>query len=123
MIWVAKVVQKEERLGPVGDDVVGAHGHQVDADGVMAVHQDGDLDLGAYPVGGGHQHRVAVFVGAQVKEAPEGANIAQHAGAVSGFDQGADLLDKVVRLVDVDPGLLIGGDIGHLLCLPLQRNA
>ena len=52
------VVEHEERLGPDADQVVDAHGHQVDADGVVAAGGPGHHQLGAHPVGGGDQHGV-----------------------------------------------------------------
>jgi hypothetical protein len=102
------------------DDVVDAHGHQVDADGVMAVHEDGDSDLGAHAVGGGDQDRVPVFVHAQVEEAAESADFPQDAGAISGPYQGPDGADKGVSFIDIDPGIFIGADFGHPLCLPFK---
>ena len=115
-----QVVQEEQRGGAVDHDVVGAHGHQVDADGVMAVHQDGDLELGPHPIGGGYQHRVAIPVRPQMKHAAKRADLPQDPGAVSGFHQGPDAFDKGVRFIDIDPGILIGADVGHPLCLPLK---
>ena len=52
-----EIVQEKERLGPLDGDVVDHHGHQVDPDGVVLVHHEGDLELGAHPVGGAHQNR------------------------------------------------------------------
>ena len=60
------------------------------------------------------------FCHAQVEQAPESADLPQDAGAVGGFYQGPDDLDKGVGLIDVDPGLLIGTACGHPLVLPLQ---
>ena len=51
------VVQEEQGLCAAADDVVDAHGHAVDAHGVVLVHQEGDLELGAHAVGAADQHR------------------------------------------------------------------
>ena len=51
------VVEEEERLGPLAHEVVDAHGHQVDADGVEPAGGLGHQRLGADPVGGRHEHR------------------------------------------------------------------
>jgi hypothetical protein len=32
--------------------------HQVDADGVVAIREEGDLELGADAIGTRHQHRI-----------------------------------------------------------------
>ena len=50
------VVQEEQRLGALHDDVVDAHGDQIDADRVVAAGVDREPQLGADPVGAGDQH-------------------------------------------------------------------
>src|SRR5450759_2553188 len=45
------VVLEEERLGSAGDDVVGAHGDQVDPHGIVFIEHLGELYLGAHAVG------------------------------------------------------------------------
>lgn len=40
-----KVVEEEEGLGAGDDDVVNGHGHQVNANGVMFVHLEGQFEL------------------------------------------------------------------------------
>ena len=55
----ADVVEEEQRLGPHADEVVDAHGHQVDADGVEATGGPGHQRPWSHPVGGGHQHGLA----------------------------------------------------------------
>jgi hypothetical protein len=54
-----KIIKKKQRLGTLNDDIVDAHGHQIDAHGVVFVHHEGDLELGAHTVGGTHQHGLA----------------------------------------------------------------
>jgi len=54
------VVGDEQRLGSAHDEVVHEHAHQVLPDGVVPVHPLGHRHLGADPVGGGRQQRVAV---------------------------------------------------------------
>jgi hypothetical protein len=56
------VVKKKEGLGPGHQDVVGAHGHQVDPNGVVATQFQGQFQLGAYAIRPRYQHRLAVFV-------------------------------------------------------------
>ena len=115
-----QVVQEEQRGGPVDHDIIGAHGHQVDADGIMAVHQDGDFNLGPHPIGGGYQHRVAIPVRPQMEHTAKRADLPQDPGAVGGFHQVSDAFDKGIRSVDIDPGILIGAAVGHPSCLPLR---
>ena len=54
-----KVVEEEERVGARGDDVVDAHGDQVDADGVVHAQVEGQLELGTDAVCAGDQEGVA----------------------------------------------------------------
>ena len=52
------VVEQEEGLGADAHEVVDAHGHEVEAEGVEAPDGPGDEGLGADAVGAGHEHRV-----------------------------------------------------------------
>ena len=54
-----EIVEEEQRLGALDDEIVDAHGDEVDADRVEDAGVDGDLQLGADAVGGGDQDRVA----------------------------------------------------------------
>ena len=52
------VIQEKERLAARAGNVVHAHGHAVDADGVVLIQGKGQFQLRADPVGAGHQRRV-----------------------------------------------------------------
>ena len=54
-----EVVEEEQRLGALADQVVDAHRHQVDADGVEPAGVDREPELGADAVGRGDEDRVA----------------------------------------------------------------
>jgi hypothetical protein len=51
-----EIVEEEQRLGALDDEIVHAHGHEVDADRVMPARLGRDPDLGADPIVRGHQH-------------------------------------------------------------------
>ena len=73
------VVQEGQGLRAAADDVVDAHGHAVDAHGVVLVHQEGDFELRAHAVGAADQHR-ALHVGhVQLEQAAKAAEAGQHA--------------------------------------------
>ena len=76
------VIQEEQRLGTLGGDIVDAHGHAVDADGVVLVGHLGNDQLGADAIGAGNQHRLLVSEGSQIEQAAEAANTADHARTV-----------------------------------------
>ena len=69
----------------------------------MATQFDGQLQLGADPVGPGHQHRLAVAVEGQFEEGAEATEAGQHPRAEGGRGQGLDAFDQGVARVDVDP--------------------
>jgi hypothetical protein len=52
------IVEEKQRLGALHDEVVDAHGDEVDADGVVNAGLDGDAQLGADAIVGGNQDRV-----------------------------------------------------------------
>jgi hypothetical protein len=80
-----EVVEEEQRLGALHQHVVDAHGHQVDADRVVHVPLEGQLELGADAVGAAHQHRLLVALG-HLEQRAEAADAGQHAFAHAVFD-------------------------------------
>ena len=90
------VIQKYQRLCTGADDVVDAHGHTVNTDGIVLVHDHGHLQLGAHTVGAGDQHRVLVTGAVQLKQA---AKAAQAADAVLVHGTGDILLHQLHRAV------------------------
>jgi hypothetical protein len=108
-----EIIKEEERLGALDDDVVHAHGHEVDADRVVPVHEEGDLELGAHAVGARDEHRGLVFL--EREEPSEPADVRHDLGPERGFDVGFYLLDEEVAGVDVDARVFVG--YGHALSL------
>src|ERR1700722_5029995 len=53
-----KIIQEKQRLRPLDDNVVDAHGHQINADSVVQATLNRDLHLCANAVIGGDQDRV-----------------------------------------------------------------
>ena len=68
------IVLQKQRLRPAHHQVVHAHGHQVDADGVMLAHSLGDRQFRAHPIGAGGQQRLTVVT--QGKQPGESAQTA-----------------------------------------------
>ncbi|MNE13621.1 hypothetical protein D3C80_1064630 [compost metagenome] len=54
------VVEEEQGLGALHDEVIDAHGHQIDAHGIVLLQIDGQTQLGAHTVGTGDQYRLLV---------------------------------------------------------------
>ena len=103
-----EIVEKEQRLGALHDDVVDAHGDEVDADGRMAAGIDGDLELGADAVIGGDQHRIDEAGGLEVEQAAEAADLGVGARPAGRADGRLDGLDQGVAGIDVDARVLVG---------------
>ena len=103
------VVEQEQRLGPDAHDVVDAHGHEVDPDGVVSARGTRHQKLRAHPVGGGHQHGPAVAGGVEGEAAPEPADTAQHLGARRAGHQVRMRGHGGVTRLDVDSGSGVGG--------------
>jgi len=110
------VVQEEQRLGARCQDIVGAHGHEVDAHRVMLPYELGDLELRTDAVGARHENRVLhVLRGSYGEQPAEPADIAHHFGAVRGMHGLLDGIDRAGALLDINARL----GIGNLLCGPL----
>ena len=85
---------------PDADEVVDAHGDEVDADRLVAAGVAGDDHLGAHAVGRGHQDRVRVAAEVERELAAEPADARHHA---------AQALDGGVAGRDVHTGAGVGG--------------
>ena len=94
------VVEHEQRLGTDADQVVHAHRHQVDADGLVAAGRAGHHELRADAVRRGDQHRLGEAGGVERELAAEAAD-AGH--------QRAQPLDGGVTGLDVHAGAGVGG--------------
>ena len=54
------VIEEEQWLRTTADDIVHTHRDAVDADGVILLHQEGDLQLRSDTIGTGYENRVLV---------------------------------------------------------------
>ena len=107
------VVEEEQGLRALHDDVVDAHGDEVDADRVVPPGVDRKSQLGADAVGARYQHRLAV-TGGQLHQGAEAADAGEHLGALRAAHERLDALDELVAGVDVDARVAItDGAFGH----------
>ena len=88
-----EIVEKKQRLGAPGDNVIDAHGDEVDADTAVMRRGESDLEFGADPIGARDQNRIAVAGGSQVEEAAIAADLGLGAGPRGGADQWPDGFD------------------------------
>ena len=87
--------------------------HEILPDGVMTLHREGDLELGAHAVDAGHEHGVFVFAGLEREEPAEAAHFAEHFGARCGFQQPRKACLHLIAQREVHAGLCVCG-LGHL---------
>jgi hypothetical protein len=78
----------------------------------VAAGGDRHLQLGADPVGGGDQERIAEAGRLEVEKPAESAQRGLGAGPGRGLGERLDGLDQGVARVDVDPGVLVADAIG-----------
>ena len=88
-----EIVEEKQRFRALDDDVVDAHGDEIDADRVMVPGIDGDLQLGADAVIGGDQHRIGKARRLEVEQTAETADLAIGARPARRAHQRLDLLD------------------------------
>ena len=77
-----EIIQKKQRLRALTDQIVDAHGDQINADGVHISGINRNPQLGADPIGGGHQNRIAKACVFEVKQRSEPAQPGHNTGPV-----------------------------------------
>ncbi len=97
-----EVIQEKQRLRALRDDIVDAHRHKVDADGVVPAEPERELQLRADAVCPGDEHGLAVFL-RDLGERAESADAGEHFRAQRSLREGLDRLDQRVPGVDVNP--------------------
>ena len=76
-----EIVEEEQRLGALHDQIVDAHRDEIDADPVVAIAVDRELELGADAVVGRDQQRIVEARRLEIEEAAEAAQLGIGAGA------------------------------------------
>ena len=102
-----KIIEKEERLGALHQHVVDAHGDEIDADRVVPIEFEGQLQLGADTVGSGNQHGLAKAL-ADLDQTAKTANARQHLRAHRALGHRFDALDQRIARIDVDACIAVG---------------
>ena len=107
------IVQEEQGLRALHHDVIGTHGDQVDADGVMTCRLDRQSQLGSNAIRAGNQHRFAVAIDGNFEERTESAKSCEHFRPHRTFDRGFNALDELITGFDVDASVFVGNRIGR----------
>ncbi len=107
-----EIVEEEERLRALDEHVVDAHRDEIDADRVVPVQRECELELGAHAVGARYEHRMAVLL-RDLHERAEPADTGEHLGPHGALCERLDGLDQRVALVDVYAGITIRKAFAH----------
>src|SRR5690606_28857539 len=97
-----KIVEEQERLGALNNEIVDAHGDEIDADRVVLARLNGNLELGADAVIGGNENRVVEARSLQVEQSAKAADFAVGAGAAGRAHERLDLFHQRIAGIDVD---------------------
>ena len=110
-----EVIEEEQRFGTADQDVVDAHGDQIDAHRVMPVQRSREEQLRADTVRARDQHRVAEAV-AELKQATESAQAGQDFRAPGRCHERFDSLDQRIPRVNIDARIsIVHGRAGWLV--------
>ena len=73
----------------------------------VPVRHEGDLQLGANPVGAGHENRLAIAAGLQPEQPAERSDVREHARRERRAGEAANSADSLIAGVDVDARRLV----------------
>ncbi len=106
-----EVIEEKQRFRTLNDQIVHAHGDQIDPHAVMPIMVDRQFQFGAHPIIGGNQQRIAETGRPRIEKPAETAQFRIRTWAGSGFHQGADGAHQSVTRLDIDTraGIGVGG--------------
>ena len=96
ILAASNIVQEEHGTCTAADDIIDAHSHTVDTDGVMLVHQEGQLQLSTNTIGTGNQNRLlhAGHIGS--KHTAKATKSTHNAGDIGTFHHGLDAANCLI---------------------------
>ena len=112
VLSAGNIVQEEQGFGAAADDIIHTHGHTVNSDGVMLVHQQGDLQLGAHAVGAGYQHRFFHAGQIRTEQSAESSHIGEDTGGLCFPDMLFHQFDRLVAGSDINASGGVGFGFG-----------
>ncbi len=103
-----EIVEEEERFGALDDEIVHAHGDQVDTERIEVSGLECELELGADAVRRGDEDRVIEARGFRVEQRAEAAKTIHRSRALGCRGQRLDRLDQGIAGGDIDTGVFVG---------------
>ncbi len=107
-----EIIEEEQRLRALHHQIVDAHGDQIDADRVVPVGADRELEFGADAVGGGHQQGIAEIRALEVEHAAEAADLAVGARSRGRAREWLDQIDQPIAGIDIDSCVAVAQPLG-----------
>jgi len=101
-----EIVEKEQRFCAADQNVVDAHGHEVNADAVVDASLAGQQKLGPHAVGTRHQHRVTVAL-AELEQTAKSAETGHHFRPRGRSDQRFNPFNQRIACVNIHTGIPI----------------
>src|SRR4029077_17074043 len=102
-----EIIQEEQRLRPADHNVVHAHGHQIDPDGIVTIREEGDLQFRPDSISAGDKDWFGIAMGLQSKQSAEPAKVRQDFRTERGPHQWGNPVDELVACIDIDSGITI----------------
>ena len=96
-----KIVEEEQGLRTLNNDIVYTHGYGILTDGVMLVQEECQLQLGAYAVGTGNQHRLLILCHIQSKKSSKAAEVSHDLRAIGCFYAILDESDGTIACINI----------------------
>ena len=112
----SEIVQEEQRFCTLNQNIVDAHGNQIDTDGIVFIPVECQFQLGADAVRTGNQYWVFVFF-ADFDQSAETAQITQHFRAHSTLGKRFDVFDQLIACVDIHACVTIAQRSAHWISL------
>lgn len=102
-----EIVEEKQRLGPLRQHIIGAHGDQIDANGVVDAGFEGEHQLGADAVCARHQDRVVETGCFKIEQRAKSAEAAHHTGAGGGLGHRRDCVYEALACLNIDTRVTI----------------
>ena len=103
-----KIIQEKQRRRALDQNVIDAHGHQVNAYGIVLVTGKGQFELGAHAVRRGYQYRFGHAGEIRTEQPAESAYVRDDAPGLGALHQILDARNQGIARFDVDARLGIG---------------
>ena len=102
-----EVVEEEQGFGTLNDQVVDAHGNQIDANCLMLSGFNRDLEFGTDAVIRGNQNGIVKTSSLEIEKSAKATKIAVRPRSSCGFHERFDCLNQCVPSINIDPCILV----------------